>query len=376
MQEYVLSGGEIVRLKKYIEHKHLGLDPMQRASILADAVHRIIEGRLPSFPDEVKKQVCYELLRKHRDSLVIQADDVLQHCMSLDLSKEDMLSPLAEWVCNRSDILVEEDMVRDILLRWSQQRLPTVSIQALEREWDQQDESVCIEIAVASEPVVSVVPYWNKEWFNRRRYITIACVFAVVLLSMLILQLNQQSSAPASYADTINNPQPIINNELRQLEAGIPTELKYVSIDKKRLQQYLRDRNSVLAEEPYLSEIVEAAKKYDIHPLLLFAITGQEQGFVPKDHKDVKEIANNPFNVFGSWESYNTTIVRSASIAAKTVANISSKRPGGSPPIQWLNRTYAEDPNWWKGVTWFFDDLKREVEDESFVRPGKKIYNP
>lgn len=367
MQEYVLSGGEIVRLKQYIEHKHLGLDPLQRASILADAVHRIIEGRLPSFPDEVKKQVCYELLRKHRDALVIQADDVLQHCMSLDLSKEDMLSPLAVWVCNRSDFLVQEDVVRDILLRWSQQRLPpTVSIQALEREWDQQDASVCRELAVASEPAV---PYWNKEWFNRRRFITIACLFAVVILIMLILPLNKQSSAPASYAGTINIPQPIINNGERQLKDGIPTELKYVSIDKKRLRQYLRDRNSILAEEPYLSEIVEAGKKYDIHPLLLFAITGQEQGFVPKNHKNVKEIANNPFNVFGSWESYNTTIASSANIAAKTVANISSRRSGGSQPIQWLNRTYAEDPNWWKGVTWFFDEMKREIEDESFEWP-------
>ncbi|HEY2493304.1 MAG TPA: hypothetical protein VGI33_10375 [Paenibacillus sp.] len=366
MQEYVLSGGEIVKLKHYIEHKHRSLDPKQRASILADAVHRIIESRLPSFPDEVKKQVCYELLMKHRDSLVIQADDVLQHCMSLDLSKEDLLSSLVVWVCSRSAFPVQEEVVRNILLRWSQQLLPTVSFQALVREWDEQGSSVCREPAVASEPFV---PFWKKEWFNRRRFITIACLFAVVLLIMLIFPLNQQSSAPASYADTIYLPQSIISNGERQLDDGIPTELKYVSIDTKRLQQYLRDRNSILAEEPYLSEIVEAGKKYDIHPLLLFSITGQEQGFVPKDHKSVNEIANNPFNVFGSWESYNTTIASSANIAAKTVANISSKRSGGSQPIQWLNRTYAEDPNWWKGVTWFFDEMKREIEDESFEWP-------
>ncbi|WP_052675951.1 glucosaminidase domain-containing protein [Paenibacillus sp. IHBB 10380] len=368
MQEYVLSGGEIVRLKHYIEHKHHSLDPKQRASILADAVHRIIESRLPSFPDEVKKQVCYELLIKHRDSLVIQADDVLQHCMSLDLSKEDLLSSLVVWVSSRTTFPVQEEMVRNILLRWSQQLLPTVSFQALVQEWDEQGRSVCRELAVASEPFV---PLRNKKWFNRRISITIACFFAVVLLCVLIRPLDQQSPAPASYADPINILQPIINdNEEPQPVDGIPTGLKYVSIDTKRLKQYLRDRNSILAEEPYLSEIVEAGKKYDIHPLLLFAITGQEQGFVSKDHKSVKEIANNPFNVFGSWESYNTTIASSANIAAKTVANISSRRPGGSQPIQWLNRTYAEDPNWWKGVTWFFDEMKREIEDESFEWPA------
>ncbi|OAB42109.1 glucosaminidase domain-containing protein [Paenibacillus glacialis] len=367
MQKYVLSAGEIVRLKQYIERKHLGLEPKQRASILADAVHRIIEGRLPSFPDEVKKEVCHELLKKHRDSLVIHADDVLQHCMSLDLSEEDILAPLAVWTCNKSALPLQEEVVRDILHRWSQQVVPTISLQALEREWDQPDLSVCDEIAVASEPFV---PYWNKAWFTRRESIAIACFFAVGLMFILVFSLDQQSSAPAINTAIMNVQEHRIHDNLEsQAVAGIPTELKYVSIDKKRLQQYLRAKNSILAEEPYLSEIVEAGKKYDVHPLLLFAITGQEQGFVSKAHTQVEEIANNPFNVFGSWESYNTTIARSASIAAKTVANISSKRPGGSHPIQWLNRTYAEDPNWWKGVTWFFDELKREVKDESFEWP-------
>ena len=373
MQEYVLSGGEIVRLKQYIERKHLGLEPKLRASILADAVHRIIEGRLPSFPDEVKKAVCYELLKQHRETLVIQTDDVLQYCMTLDLRNEDLLSSLSEWVSNRSTFPLQEEMVSEILLQWSQKQSSTVSLQALEREWSQgqEDSSVSVELAVAMEAedttVPIVVPYSNRIRFNRRISMTMACICAIGLVIMMVLSMNQQSSAPATNVDALNIQQPI--NKASNLEGGIPEELKYVVIDRKRLQQYLRDRNSMLAEEPYLSEIIEASKKYDIHPLLLFAITGQEQGFVPKDHKQVEEIANNPFNVFGSWESYNTSIARSASIAAKTVFNISSKRPGGSQPIQWLNRTYAEDPNWWKGVTWFFNELKREVEGESFVWP-------
>ncbi|OAB25390.1 hypothetical protein PMSD_26890 [Paenibacillus macquariensis subsp. defensor] len=373
MQEYVLSGGEIVRLKQYIERKHLGLEPKLRASILADAVHRIIEGRLPSFPDDVKKAVCFELLKQHRETLVIQTDDVLQHCMTLDLSNEDLLSSLSEWVSNRSTFPLQEEVVSEILLQWSQKQSSTISLKALEREWSQGQEvsSVSVELAVAMEAedttVPIVVPYWNRIRFNRRISMTMACICAIGLVIMVVLSMNQQSSAPATNVDTLNIQQPI--NRVSNLEGGIPEELKYVVIDRKRLQQYLRNRNSMLAEEPYLSEIIEASKKYDIHPLLLFAITGQEQGFVPKDHQQVEEIANNPFNVFGSWESYNTSIARSASIAAKTVFNISSKRPGGSQPIQWLNRTYAEDPNWWKGVTWFFNELKREVEDESFKWP-------
>lgn len=364
MQEFVLSDGEIVRLKHYINRKHHSLDPKRRASVFADAAHRIIESRLPSFPEEVKKRLCYELLSKFKESLVIQADDVLQHCMSLDLSKDELVSSLAEWACARSTLQLQEEVVRDILLQWSQEELTAVSIQALEREWEQQNLNSHMEIAVAvvNEPVV---PYWKKVRLNRKVFIASLPLFAVILGMMLILSLEQRSSTSISTAVPINNQ---VIRDLKPVD-GIPKELKYVSIDKKRLQHYLKGKNSILAEEPYLTAIVEAAKKYDIHPLLLFAITGQEQGFVSKDHKKVKEIANNPFNVFGSWESYNTTIASSANIAAKTVANISNRRPGTSHPIQWLNQTYAEDPNWWKGVTWFFNEIKLEVEDEPFNWP-------
>lgn len=365
MQEYVLSSKEIVRLKHYIEHKHHNLDPKQRTAILSDAVHRIIESRLPSFPDEVKKMVRYELLLKKSDSLVIQVDDVLQHCMSLDLSQEELLSPFTEWVCSKSTLPVQEEVVRDILLRWTQESMSTISLQALEQEWDQQDQNAYREIAVASEPII---PYGNKNWPNRKISITIVSFFAVILMIMLIkFTVEQQSSAPEQYIEPMDKPASI-EKEPKSVD-GIPTELKYVAIDTKRLKQYLLNRNSMLAEELYLSAIVEASKKFDIHPLLLFAITGQEQGFVPKDHKKAKEIANNPFNVFGSWESYNKTIDVSANIAAKTVANVMGRRPGSIHPMKWLNLTYAEDPNWWEGVTWFFDDMKREIEDGSFEWP-------
>jgi putative ABC transport system permease protein len=365
MQDYVLSNKEIVRLKHYIEHKHQSLDPKLRVAILSDAVHRIIESRLPSFSDELKQQVRHELLLKNRDSLVIQVDDVLQHCMSLDLSQEELISSLAEWICSKSTLPVQEEAVRDILLRWSQDSSSTVSLQALEREWDLQDQIALEEIAVTSEPMIH---YGNTSWPNRRITIAVVSFFAVILAILLIkYPVEQESSVPVPLIEPIQKPQ----STLKEIQSvgGIPSGFKYVAIDTKRLKQYLLERDSMLAEESYLSAIVEASKKYDIHPLLLFAITGQEQGFVPKDHKKAEEIANNPFNVFGSWESYNTTIDVSANIAAKTVVNVMGRRPGSIHPIKWLNLTYAEDPNWWEGVTWFFDDMKQKIEDESFEWP-------
>lgn len=383
MHEYVLSAGEIVRLKKYIEQKHTNLDAQQRLSIWSDAAHRIIENRLPDFPDEVKRRLRSELLQKNSESFVIHQDDALRECVTLDLSQEELMAPLVSWVSSKLDLpegeMVDNDkFVRDTLLRQSKE--PTVqhlSLQSLEEEWLQVEQNVIVstvieEVAITKvyEPSPShlsdfLMLNWNNKKLRHKISITIVSVCLIALLIVLFYP-----TAPPSVAleEPLALTTPIIESD-DQLVDGIPTELRYVDVNKQRLKRYLQQKNSVLADEPYLTAIIESSKQYDIHPLLMFAITGQEQGFVPKDHKNVKEIANNPFNVFGSWESYNTTIEGSATIAAKTVYNVSSRRPGASHPIEWLNQTYAEDPNWWKGVTWFFETMLEEIENTTFDWP-------
>ena len=146
---------------------------------------------------------------------------------------------------------------------------------------------------------------------------------------------------------------------------GMPPELRFAEFDREPVREYLRSRDSILAEEPYFEAIVESAREHDVHPLLLFAIAGQEQGFVPKTHKYAERIANNPFNVHESWEKYNTDIRDSAGIAARTVAVLGSRRPAGYDPFLWLNTRYAEDPNWADGVRWFFEKLVSVAEGRS-----------
>jgi hypothetical protein len=83
---------------------------------------------------------------------------------------------------------------------------------------------------------------------------------------------------------------------------------------------------------------------------------------VPSTHERAERIAGNPFNVYGSWESYNTDIDDSASLAARLVAKRLADRPDDVDPIRWINSSYAEDPDWWKGVSWFFEDMKKQIE--------------
>ena len=140
--------------------------------------------------------------------------------------------------------------------------------------------------------------------------------------------------------------------------AHLHESIQYKTIDALALQAFFLRNDNLIGEEPYFSTVVEVAESYGVNPLLLFAITGQEQQFVPKDHEFAELMINNPFNVYGSWERYNTDIKESAQIAARTILTASEGRAEGSDPVEWINNTYAEDPNWSTGVNLIFDHLE------------------
>lgn len=199
-------------------------------------------------------------------------------------------------------------------------------------------------------------------------------LLAVLLLFTGLLALNtsfeyfnhgkSQNITLAENYKVSNIPKPVddVTNNLTTSQNHLPEHLQYQSINFESLRSWLIERDSALAEDPYFNCINETAKEYGINPLLLFAITGQEQGFVPKTNKDAAVIANNPFNVFGSWEDYNTDINESSRIAAITILNLSKDCPENEDMIKWINRKYAEDENWHVGVTKIFAQLEEATD--------------
>ncbi|WP_243174913.1 M23 family metallopeptidase [Desulfofundulus sp. TPOSR] len=148
------------------------------------------------------------------------------------------------------------------------------------------------------------------------------------------------------------------------LQGGVlPGDLAYRDVDGEKLAAWLRGKGSMLAD--HVDEIIRAAREVGVNPLLLVAITGQEQGFVPEGSPAA--MLGNPFNVYGSWQNYSPGLYESARIAARTVVKLSRGRPEGVHPIYWLNSRenpngmYATDPNWWRGVTYFFETLQRQI---------------
>ena len=130
----------------------------------------------------------------------------------------------------------------------------------------------------------------------------------------------------------------------------LPNSFNYKNINEVKLVEFLNGKNSMLAEEPYFSAIIRTSKEFNLNPYILFAITGQEQAFVPRNHENAEKIANNPFNVFHSWQEYNTDIYDSSRIAARTVINLSKDKPSNVDIFNWINSKYADDNSWGRGV--------------------------
>ena len=169
------------------------------------------------------------------------------------------------------------------------------------------------------------------------------------------VRINNEPVDPSTYLGLV-----------RDIPDVLPDDLKYIDINISNLKKYLNTRNSMLADEPYTSAIVNAAKEYDVNPILMFAITGQEQQFVPRTAKNALKIANNPFNVHHSWYEYNTNVSNSAKIAASTIVNLSKGRPESVNILCWINlrggnKGYAEDPNWWIEVSKIFQQMKNSI---------------
>lgn len=171
-------------------------------------------------------------------------------------------------------------------------------------------------------------------------------------------------------------PEKLVPNEISTIEEFTPnteSEIVIESLDKideiyryhpieKIISDFLRDRESLLVEGDYLEILDQYAKDYDISPLLLIAIIGQEQAYVPKDHEYALEIIKNPYNVFGSWVDYNSTFKDSTTICLNTIQSSIDTYESGDF-IDWLNTTYAEDKKWSTGVKDIFTMLHNLTQE-------------
>ncbi|GMA65673.1 hypothetical protein NZD89_28095 (plasmid) [Alicyclobacillus fastidiosus] len=153
-------------------------------------------------------------------------------------------------------------------------------------------------------------------------------------------------------------------------------QLAYQPVNAQLLYEYVHERGSIFTLSD-IQTIISAAQKYDVSAVLLVAITGQELSFIPASEPDASEMEENPFDVEapgsggpGNWSTFHVSLQYSSDIAAGTVHNkLIFPPPAGESPIQWMDDptnpygAYAQDTNWWVGVSDFFQSITYFLQD-------------
>ncbi|QMV44616.1 hypothetical protein [Cohnella cholangitidis] len=347
----VLSPTDINTIRRYVHTKYAPLPGKRRAEIVADAIRRTLQQRLPDVPEAMKNEMVDRLIFRclvgeQRD---VKPDDVLDLCAELHTDemtfREHLLEPILQWTNERSPGRWNAEQLASRLVRRKPSTLAIVQDLSVDMEQDAQPGEL-------SEQGLDLF----KLFRSKTSAVLTLTLLGVVIVSAIgtTIWLNKPES---SVSEMAAEPPVVASPPVVLPDMGMPERLRFTEIDVDTLKAYLRSRESMLEKEPYFSAIIDNAREYDIHPHLLFAITGQEQGFVPKTSKDAKLIANNPFNVGHSWMEYNTDIHNSAGIASRLIVKLAKSRPEGHDPFEWFNKTYAEDPLWSDGVRKIFDKL-------------------
>lgn len=359
-QHTIISSQYIQTLQQSLKEEHPDLTTLQRAQLFSQALHQILDDALMPFDVNLQKLLKHTLLKQtlQKDDFSIDAFDIFNAYTHLEASETNSIAHLATWINHYQQHPLSLNDVHVLATSFKQQTNPQ-NLSAMPVAIDfiaGHSDATVQQSNFFSDTLTYLLHYFTDK---RTCLLLILLFFLTIGFSSLYVTTRIYESRKASISrlsDTVITLP--ISLDIGTSANYMQRSLQYKDFNKKALQVWLEQRNSLLATEPYFSTIIETAKAFNISPLLLFSITGQEQNFVPKTHQHAAEIANNPFNLFGSWESYNTSIKESARIVSRTLINLGKDCPEDEDQIKWINKAYAADSNWHLGVTYFFNELQ------------------
>ncbi len=377
-------------------------DVQDSQAYFLEKVDDLINDHLRGMDFKTRRLVRQELIKNYfngNDSFEITYYDVANILISLDLPVVQIINNFQNWILMSTEYSLSSSEIAKLCLEEANEKtiefqiayedsLPLVTFETpLENEVlkeaevenliDYENELYPEDFGEVLDEVDFVLTSTSdsdetirrvKFKYNYKRIFIYVCGAVLLgsfafIYSKTILSKNDIGFADASSLTNVESYRPanmklIVRVIAARNSSGFPSFLGFSPINKERMQGYLKRKNSLLANEPYFSAIMHSAAVADVNPVLMFAIAGQEQGFVRRGSENAALIINNPFNVFSSWIEYNTNINDSSQIAAETIKNILSDREKGENPFQWLNKTYAEDPKWWIGVERIFLEIE------------------
>ncbi|MBZ9622547.1 glucosaminidase domain-containing protein [Clostridium sp. FP2] len=386
---FVLTRQEIEKIKLYVVKKYPNNSSKENASILSRTMYEIIDKNLEGINREdkqnIKRNIMQSTILKNKDNIL--KSDVFNAFIIESEENPQLKTSLIKWINkNQKNTVSQEDFekyVGSLNVSNDIEKLPykRAELATMDNVVKFKGASICkhnsknlickykrglaVRINSASETINMMLEVVANKISSTKIALSV-----LILLILSLYSLNNPINISKIIGDENKN-----KNEIKQKDVlssdkydlfvadamsyhpHLPEYFNYKTIDKGKLLEFLNSRNSILAEEPYFSAIIRTSKEFNLNPHILFAITGQEQSFVPKSHENAQKIANNPFNVFHSWKEYNTDIYDSSRIAARTVINLSKDKPTNMDIFDWINSKYAEDKSWGKGVKEIFEEL-------------------
>lgn len=341
-----MSQKDIDKFKNYINKKYESFEDEKKHTILKNSITYVVSRNLAELKIDNEEGFVSSLVEKTllEDKEDLYADKILHKVVLESEHSNGLLQSLAKWVSNKIEIPLQKGI--------------------LERYYH--DCNYSNENIVLQENPVLPLPTLPQEKASHWIFwcaIAIMIFFSVFTFKDTIFQSDDlaaiQGDLPQEELSKNTIPAYVLQ-KYHMPNRNFPHYLYYRDLNEENLKSYLASRNSLLEREPYFSQVLDTAKEFDLNPLLLFAIAGHEQAFVPLDHPNSEVMINNPFNVFGSWQKYNTNLKETSEIAARTIFNSLEDLPPFMDPFFWMNQRYAEDPNWWRGIRSIFWRLEKE----------------
>lgn len=395
----VLTKEEIERIKLYVKKKYPNNSSKENALILSSTIYQIIDRNLEGINVENKQNIKKSILQSTilNDKRDILKWDIFHACTTQLKENPQMKTSIISWINkNQKNTLSKESFEEyvasidntsagldlsylDVKLSPSYEvakhktyehkvfkyhRLLSLKLNFKNKILKYKNEA-SLHFHSVSEEIGTHLESISSKILSRKVTLSL-----LILLILSLYSLNNLVMDSSMLKYKLENKSIVVQNHVPGIDISelyvkdamsyhphLPDYFNYKDIDKGKLLEFLNIRNSILAEEPYFSAIIRSSKEFNLNPHILFAITGQEQSFVPKNHEDAKKIANNPFNVFHSWQEYNTDIYDSSRIAARTVINLAKDKPADMDIFDWINTKYASDKSWGNGVKEIFEDL-------------------
>ncbi|NMM63846.1 hypothetical protein HBE96_14405 [Clostridium sp. P21] len=369
----VISKTDIETFKSYIDKKYAQNQVKERASMLSNTIHHILYTKLEGIPDEYKSSIKINILKntfaKNKTSITMY--DVFDSCLIENDIKNNCTSILTNWINSNVSVPISDEDLNAYLNNEKKVKntndhksIDSIPIDSIPIDANA-DKNIAIDNETSKISNSNLKSFKHFKLNNKVIIICSVIILAVIFypVSKIVYSMSSKSNFKFySFKEKSVSQSLLQSTNSKFSNAHLPEYMRYKNINETKLKRFLTGRKSLLAKEPYFSTIMSVGKEFNLNPLVLFAITGQEQSFVPEDAKFASKIANNPFNVFHSWQEYNTDIKDASKIAARTVINLSKDMPKGSDPFLWVGKNYAEDKNWGKGVEAIFKDLSEKCK--------------